>query len=417
MSDRVQMLIDRGPSIARRFGIRTMPANPALQDLPRLAGQVGPYLLPGRVILITGASGSGKSSLLAQLERQLDHRAIPVHSIPLPEGIVVDCFPQIQTEAVLESLGRFGLGEVYTDLSPARKLSTGQQFRLRLAMAWGADDDLPYAAGAALRRIRHPTRPGQCGGDAHSYAAGRSPRTAGSVSWPAPATMPSPHAQAGPDRSLRLRALQPFAGASRMNSIIGAIDLPFPGKLAFRIGRASDYRRLARFHYTASAPASFSLTAAIDYLPNPFVVRTDRGRGPLQPCPELPYPPAGTALRIGPGGVAVGVPEPPSPHDQPGDRPSAVPRDRAGEPAGAAAPGPVADPLYRGDLPAGQPSPAVCQGGHALPLPRHAQLACVLPRGPLGNNQHRTVSGRRSSNSMKRRWLQWCGFLVRLTTA
>lgn len=47
-------------------------------------------------------------------------------------------------------------------------------------------------------------------------------------------------------------------------------DMPFPGQLAFRLGSACDYRRLARFHYTHSGPASFALTAAIDYWPNPM---------------------------------------------------------------------------------------------------------------------------------------------------
>lgn len=136
MSVRSFPLVDRGPALARRFGIRGIPANPALEDLPQAAAQVSPHLWPGKVILITGASGSGKSSLLDHLERQLDHRAIAVQQIPLPEAIAVDCFPQIDTESALELLGRFGLGEVYTYLSPARKLSTGQQFRLRLAMAW-----------------------------------------------------------------------------------------------------------------------------------------------------------------------------------------------------------------------------------------------------------------------------------------
>ena len=129
-------LLDRGPSIARRFGIAAIPENPALRILPTLAAKVLEHLQPGRIVLITGASGSGKSSLLAQLERQLDGRAIPVHALTMPDAIAVDCFPQIETEAALQLLGRMGLGEVYTYLSPARKLSTGQQFRLRLAMAW-----------------------------------------------------------------------------------------------------------------------------------------------------------------------------------------------------------------------------------------------------------------------------------------
>lgn len=129
-------LLDRGPAIAHRFGITTVPENPALRNLPQLATQVLTHLKPGRLVLITGASGSGKSSLLAELDRRLDHLAVPVHNSPLPDAIAVDCFPQIETEAALELLCRFGLGEVYTYLSPARKLSTGQQFRLRLAMAW-----------------------------------------------------------------------------------------------------------------------------------------------------------------------------------------------------------------------------------------------------------------------------------------
>lgn len=62
-------------------------------------------------------------------------------------------------------------------------------------------------------------------------------------------------------------------------------DLPFPGQIAFRLGSASDYRRLARFHYTHSGPASFALTAAIDYLPDP-ITRQLIGVGVLS-CPPL----------------------------------------------------------------------------------------------------------------------------------
>lgn len=136
MHGRAFPLLDRGPSIARRFGIAAIPENPALRNMPAVAAQISEHLQPGRIVLITGASGSGKSSLLAELERQLDYRAIAVHDLLMPDAIAVDCFGQIETEAALELLGRFGLGEVYSYLSPARKLSTGQQFRLRLAMAW-----------------------------------------------------------------------------------------------------------------------------------------------------------------------------------------------------------------------------------------------------------------------------------------
>lgn len=143
-------LLNRGPAIARRFGIRSIPENPALQNLPQLAAEILTQFQPGRLILITGASGSGKSSLLTELERRLDHLAIPVHNSPLPDAIVIDCFPRIETEVALELLGRFGLGEVYTYLSPAHKLSTGQQFRLRLAMAWARTIACPSARARVL---------------------------------------------------------------------------------------------------------------------------------------------------------------------------------------------------------------------------------------------------------------------------
>lgn len=48
-----------------------------------------------------------------------------------------------------------------------------------------------------------------------------------------------------------------------------ATELGVPGTFAARIGAAADYRRLARFHYAPSAPASFALTIAIDHLIGP----------------------------------------------------------------------------------------------------------------------------------------------------
>ena len=136
MHDSPLTLIDRGPAIARSFGIRAIPANPALCDIPRLALRISACLEPGRLVLITGASGSGKSSLLTHLEHLFAPRTISVSTIHIPDAITVDCIPELDTQDALELLSRFGLGEVYTYLSPARKLSTGQQFRLRLAMAW-----------------------------------------------------------------------------------------------------------------------------------------------------------------------------------------------------------------------------------------------------------------------------------------
>ena len=43
-------------------------------------------------------------------------------------------------------------------------------------------------------------------------------------------------------------------------------ELGIPGEMRVRIGNASDYRQLARFHYASAAPASFALTLAIDHM-------------------------------------------------------------------------------------------------------------------------------------------------------
>lgn len=136
MATAIGGLVDRGARVARRFGVKEVPVNPAREGLEEVAGRVMEEIGPGRVVMIEGPSGSGKSSLLEIIRRRLGERALSVDAAPLPEAIVVDCLPQVELEMALEILARFGLGEVYTYLSSARKLSTGQQFRLRMAMAW-----------------------------------------------------------------------------------------------------------------------------------------------------------------------------------------------------------------------------------------------------------------------------------------
>lgn len=51
--------------------------------------------------------------------------------------------------------------------------------------------------------------------------------------------------------------------------MIRASDLGLSGEFRLRIGQAADYRALARFHYVQHAPASFTLTCAIDYCAGP----------------------------------------------------------------------------------------------------------------------------------------------------
>jgi ABC-type ATPase with predicted acetyltransferase domain len=100
-------------------------------------------LRPGTITLITGASGSGKTTLLRELRSKSRARAwLDVATIKLPDIPVVDCFNSDELVEVLMTLGRVGLGEVWTYLRKPSQLSEGQRWRLRLALAlWRLRDN------------------------------------------------------------------------------------------------------------------------------------------------------------------------------------------------------------------------------------------------------------------------------------
>jgi GNAT superfamily N-acetyltransferase len=83
----------------------------------------------------------------------------------------------------------------------------------------------------------------------------------------------------------------------RSHPMIRAQSLGLPGEFRLRIGTASDYRTLARFHYVAAAPASFNLVCAIDYIPGP-ARRRIIAVGVLS-YPSLNCRPREDALRLG----------------------------------------------------------------------------------------------------------------------
>lgn len=95
-----------------------------------------PAARAGRIVLITGPSGSGKSTLLRRYrERVPRRRLIDLTRMRLAERAVIDLFPRLSVEAALGALSRVGLAEAHTYLLPPSKLSDGQRWRLRLALA------------------------------------------------------------------------------------------------------------------------------------------------------------------------------------------------------------------------------------------------------------------------------------------
>ncbi len=121
----------RVAQVAEMFGInpgREAAHGPAWGELQL------PQLTAGRLVFITGASGSGKSLLLRAMRRQWRGAWVDAGGIAMPERPVIDCLDG-EIAVALRDLSRFGLSEAWSYVRSARQLSEGQQWRLRLAMA------------------------------------------------------------------------------------------------------------------------------------------------------------------------------------------------------------------------------------------------------------------------------------------
>jgi ABC-type lipoprotein export system ATPase subunit/GNAT superfamily N-acetyltransferase len=87
---------------------------------------------PGDLVLFTGQSGSGKSSLLRAAGEQLG--AVDAMALALPDRPLVDALPGTVEER-LDMLAACGLSEARLLLRTPGELSDGQRYRFRLAFA------------------------------------------------------------------------------------------------------------------------------------------------------------------------------------------------------------------------------------------------------------------------------------------
>ncbi len=114
----------------------------------------------GDIVYVTGPSGAGKSILLRELQRRVPRsEAIHLARVGPPRNRrVIDCFAgDVLTS--LRTLGSVGLSDVFSILNLPGRLSDGQKYRFRLALALTAGKPYVFADEfcSALDRITAAT--------------------------------------------------------------------------------------------------------------------------------------------------------------------------------------------------------------------------------------------------------------------
>ena len=108
-------------------------------------------VVPGDVVYITGQSGSGKSTILRELAKQMAEQGLKVADIDKVELREVPLVDQIgkNTDEALRLMGLAGINDANLWVRKPSELSDGQRYRLRLAKiiesgaaVWTADEFL-----------------------------------------------------------------------------------------------------------------------------------------------------------------------------------------------------------------------------------------------------------------------------------